>query len=120
VGQSSAETVREIEDIRGRIDSNLRELEDRMPQPAIWAKRLVGIAVGGGIATLALRSVLKKGGGKVKDRLTRDEGSSSGPAAGGGGGGSKLWTAALTAAVVGIGIVQVRQLQRLNRSLATR
>jgi hypothetical protein len=118
VGQSSAETVKEIEDIRGRIDSNMRELEDRMPQPAIWAKRLVGIAVGGGIGALVLRSVLKKGGGKVKDRLKRDEESSAG--AGGGGGGSKLWMAALTAAVVGIGIVQVRQLQRLNRSLATR
>lgn len=114
MGQSSAETVKEIEDIRGRIDSNLRVLEDRMPRPAIWAKRLVGIAVGGGIAALVLRSVVKKGAGKVKGRFKGDEEPAES------GGGSKLWMAGLTAAVVGIGIVQVRQLQRLNRSLVTR
>jgi hypothetical protein len=59
MGQNSAETVREIEDIRGRMDADFRELERRLPQPGIWAKRLVGIVVGGGIGALVLRSVIK-------------------------------------------------------------
>jgi hypothetical protein len=49
MGQSTAETVREIEDTRDRIESSFRELEERMPRPAVWTKRLVGVAVGGGV-----------------------------------------------------------------------
>jgi GNAT superfamily N-acetyltransferase len=49
MGKSSAETVREIEDTRDRLESEIRELEDRLPQPAVWTKRLVGVAVGGGL-----------------------------------------------------------------------
>lgn len=39
MGQSSAETVREIEDVRDRLDGELRELEDRLP-PARTVKRV--------------------------------------------------------------------------------
>ena len=53
MGKSSAETVREIEDTRDRLESEIRELEDRLPQPATWAKRIVGVAVGGGIGGTA-------------------------------------------------------------------
>lgn len=49
MGQSTAETVKEIEDTRDRIESSFRELEERMPRPAVWTKRLVGLAVGGGV-----------------------------------------------------------------------
>ncbi len=35
MGQGSAETVREIETIRNRIESNVRELERRVPQPEL-------------------------------------------------------------------------------------
>jgi hypothetical protein len=49
MGQSTAETVREIEDTRDRIESSFRELEERLPRPAVWTKRLVGVAVGGGV-----------------------------------------------------------------------
>ena len=59
MGQSSAETVREIADIRSRMDSDLSELERRLPRPGIWAKRLVGILVGGGIGALVLRAIFK-------------------------------------------------------------
>jgi hypothetical protein len=59
MGQNSAETVREIEGIRSRMDEDFRELERRLPQPGIWAKRLVGILVGGGIGALVLRSIIK-------------------------------------------------------------
>jgi hypothetical protein len=75
MGQSSAETVREIEGIRSRMDSDFRELERRLPQPGVWAKRLVGILVGGGIGALVLRSLIKAarrrgmGGGPDPDEL---------------------------------------------------
>jgi hypothetical protein len=59
MGQSSAETVREIADIRSRMDSDFSELERRLPQPGLWAKRLVGILVGGGIGALVLRAIIK-------------------------------------------------------------
>jgi hypothetical protein len=60
MGQGSAATVREIEEIRGRIDSNMRELERRVPQPAVWAKRLVGLAVGTTAGLLILRAILRR------------------------------------------------------------
>jgi hypothetical protein len=60
MGQSSAETVREIEDIRGRMDADFRELERRLPQPGVWGKRAVGIIIGGGIGALLLRAVIKR------------------------------------------------------------
>jgi hypothetical protein len=50
MGQSSAETVKEIEDIRGRLEDEIKELEHRLPRPAIWVKKLAGVAVGGGMA----------------------------------------------------------------------
>jgi hypothetical protein len=49
MGTSAAETVKEIEETRDRIEAEIRELEDRLPRPAVWTKRLVGVAVGGGI-----------------------------------------------------------------------
>jgi hypothetical protein len=67
MGQSTAQTVREIEETRDRLDQGLRELEQRMPQPAVWAKRAVGFMVGGGTAaTLAL--VLLRRRKKKKER----------------------------------------------------
>src|SRR5947199_410945 len=43
------------QETRDRLDAELRELEQRMPQPAVWAKRAVGFLVGGGTAaTLGL------------------------------------------------------------------
>ena len=60
MGTSAAETLREIEDIRGRLESDMRELERRVPQPAVWLKRMLGFAVGGGIALILLRWVLKR------------------------------------------------------------
>jgi hypothetical protein len=53
MGQSSAQTVKEIEETRDRLDSQIRVLEDRMPRPALWAKRLAGVAAGGGAAGTA-------------------------------------------------------------------
>jgi hypothetical protein len=60
MGQSSTETVKEIEDIRGRLEDEIRELEDRLPRPARWAKRLVGVAVGGGVAGTTLMMIVRR------------------------------------------------------------
>jgi len=49
MGQSAAETVTEIQRTRERIERNLRTLEERMPEPALWAKRIVGTVIGGGV-----------------------------------------------------------------------
>jgi hypothetical protein len=60
MGQSSAATVKEIEDIRNRIETNVQELERRMPAPAIWAKRAAGVAIGSGVGALLLRQAFKQ------------------------------------------------------------
>jgi hypothetical protein len=60
MGQSSAETVKEIEQIRGRLEDEIRELETRLPAPALWVKRLAGIAVGGGLAGFAFWSAVRR------------------------------------------------------------
>jgi hypothetical protein len=60
MGANAAQTVREIEETRTRLDSELRELERRMPAPARWAKRLVGVAVGGGLSGAAFWFAAKR------------------------------------------------------------
>jgi hypothetical protein len=74
MGQSSTETVKEIEDIRGRLEDEIRELEDRLPRPARWAKRLVGVAVGGGVAGTALMMAVRRlrKRGKPKRKAVRE------------------------------------------------
>jgi hypothetical protein len=49
MGKSAAETVKEIEETRDKIETEIRVLEERLPKPALWGKRLIGVAVGGGI-----------------------------------------------------------------------
>jgi hypothetical protein len=60
MGQGAAQTVREIEETRERLDEELRELERRMPQPAVWAKRAVGFLVGGGTAASVAMFLLRR------------------------------------------------------------
>jgi hypothetical protein len=49
VGNSTASTVTEIEQTRNRLERDMAELAERLPAPAIWLKRLAGVAVGGGV-----------------------------------------------------------------------
>jgi hypothetical protein len=49
MGQSSAETVKEIEQVRAGLDDKVHELQERLPAPAVWTKRLAGAATGGGV-----------------------------------------------------------------------
>lgn len=60
MGQNAAQTVREIEEVRGRLTSDLQELQERLPKPAVWAKRVVGLAVGGGVASAAFWFVVRR------------------------------------------------------------
>lgn len=60
MGESAAQTVREIEDTRERLDAELRELESRMPSAAVWTKRLVGMVVGGGLGATAFLFTIRR------------------------------------------------------------
>jgi hypothetical protein len=73
MGQSSTETVKEIEEIRGRLEDEIKELEDRLPSPARWVKRLAGVAVGGGVAGFVFWKAVGRfrGGRKAKRRVKR-------------------------------------------------
>ncbi len=60
MGASAAQTVKEIEETRARLDSEIRELEQRLPAPATWAKRLMGLAAGGGAGGAVFWFALKR------------------------------------------------------------
>jgi hypothetical protein len=71
MGQDTAETVTEIETTRARLDSELRQLEGRIPAAALWAKRVAGAAVGGGIGAFVLRSVVRRRRKHDRDKRIR-------------------------------------------------
>jgi hypothetical protein len=60
MGQSAAETVREIEDTRDRLEGDLQALQQRLPAPARVAKRAAAIAVGGGVGGTVLLVLFKR------------------------------------------------------------
>ena len=127
MGQSAAATVREIEDIRGRLDADMRELERRLPQPAVWAKRAVGIAVGGGITGIVLLSVLRRRRRKRREakpiEIVRPvvnvvpEDAAERVSAALADGRWKPWVAAGAGAWLAMRLLEIRQLRRLNRRL---
>ena len=57
MGQTSAETVREIEQTRDRLEGELRMLEDRLPSPAALARRAGVVAGGAAVAVAGLVTV---------------------------------------------------------------
>ncbi len=68
MGESATQTVREIEDTRDRLETEFRELEQRMPAPAVWTKRLIGVAVGGGVTGTAFWFVVRRLRGRKKKK----------------------------------------------------
>jgi hypothetical protein len=117
MGQSSAATVREIEDIRDRLDAGVRELERRFPQPAVWARRLVGIGVGVAVGSFVLRRVAKRARGR---RLPARRATRGGPVPAviqvlPEDGRWKQWAAAGAGVWLAVRLLELRQLRRLNR-----
>lgn len=135
MGESSAATVREIEGIRERLETNFQELERRMPAPAIWGKRLIGIAIGGGVSALILRQVLKRTGRSRSPAKKAKRAIESAPAtaviqvvpenvAGKVSkafedGRWKQWAAAGAGVWLAFRLIELRQLRKLNRALIT-
>ena len=133
MGESSAATVKEIEDIRERLETNFQELERRMPAPAIWAKRAAGIAIGGGLGALVLRQVLKRAATSPIQKAKRAVTSSSAPTqaviqvvpeeiAGKvskamDDGRWKQWAAAGAGVWLAFRLLELRQARKLNRAL---
>lgn len=125
MGQSAAETVKEIEEIRGRLTEELSELQERLPAPAVWAKRAVGVAVGGGLAGSAFwflarraRRRRRANGPRVEavvqvlpERWAERLGEAIER------GRWRGWVGAAAGAWLMLRLAEVRQLRRLNRSL---
>ena len=134
MGESSAATVKEIEDIRERLETNFEELERRMPAPAIWAKRAAGIAIGGGVGALVLRQVLKRAA-KSPLKKAKQAVASTAPAptsaviqvvpeeiagklsAAMDDGRWKQWAAAGAGVWLALRLLELRQVRKLNRAL---
>lgn len=120
MGESSAATVKEIEDIRDRLDAGMRELERRFPQPAVWASRLVGIGVGVAVSAFVLRRVARRVRGRrlAARRATRGEPVPTVVQVLPEDGRWKQWAAAGAGVWLAVSLLELRQLRRLNRRLA--
>jgi hypothetical protein len=131
MGKSAAETVREIEETRERLDQDIAELQDRLPAPGVWGKRLLGVAFGGGMAGslfwLGVRKLRKRRkeekvrkqavqavvqvvperwADAMSDAIER--------------GTWKAWAGGLAGLWVLLRLAEVRQLRKMNRVLITR
>lgn len=131
MGESAAQTVREIEDTRGKLETELRELEDRLPEPKAVARRAAVVGGGAVAATAGLvlvRRTLRARRAKraaarartkvvlraLPDRVATPIG-------------EVLEADQWKVVVAGVGVVwfvlrvaELRQLRRLNRVLAVR
>jgi hypothetical protein len=132
MGESAAATVREIEGIRARMETNMRELERRVPEPGLWVKRMAGIAVGGGAATIVTRAVVRRARARREKKRVRalEELAERSPAvfevpddaadrisAAIDDDRWKQWAAVAGAVWLAFRLIELRQLRRLNRSL---
>ena len=128
MGKSAAETVKEIEETRDKIESEIRVLEERLPKPAVWTKRLIGLAVGGGVGgtlfwfwvkrvrkgrkakkqqaapvNAVIQVLPEKRAGKVGDALENGQ--------------VKNIAIGIGAVWLAVRIAELRQLRRMNRAL---
>jgi phage-related tail protein len=72
MGETAAETMREIDATRNRLDGELRQLEGRLPAAAKVAKRAAGALAGVGVLGVVTRFALRRRGKKDGDRRVRD------------------------------------------------
>jgi hypothetical protein len=66
MGAATVETVKQIEETRERLGANIAELEERLPEPAKIAKRVGGIALGGGATGAAFWFVVRRVRGRAR------------------------------------------------------
>jgi hypothetical protein len=128
MGETAAQTVREIEQTRGRLESEIRELEERLPAPAIWAKRLAGIAVGGGASGamfwFVVRRIRRRKEARAKESQPLQAVVQVLPESWGDAfaevmesGRWKQWAGVGAAAWIAFRLAELRQLRRMNRAL---
>jgi hypothetical protein len=127
MGTSAAETVKEIEDTRDRMEAEIRELEVRMPKPAVWTKRLVGVAVGGGVSGtlfwMGVRRIRSRRAEKQKEVVVPaviqliPDGLSTRIGAAFENGQVRTWAAGIGVAWLALRLAELRQLRRMNRAL---
>jgi hypothetical protein len=115
MGQDAATTVREIADIRPRMDTDMRELERRMPEPARM-KRLAGMVAGGGAAALVAVALVRRARDRRRaNRMVEvvpapalrpavDEGE------------WKRWALVAGGVWLAVRLIELRQLRRVNRT----
>ncbi len=72
MGETAAETMKEIDATRNRLDGELRQLEGRLPAAAKLAKRAGAALAGVGVLGMAMRFALRRRGKKEGDRHVRD------------------------------------------------
>ncbi|HXJ64623.1 MAG TPA: DUF3618 domain-containing protein [Actinomycetota bacterium] len=128
MGEDAAATVTEIEQTRDRLEESLTELQDRLPAPAVLAKRAVGIAATGGAATTMTLFVLrrrrkKKAEAKAAEapvnaviQVLPDEWASR-IREGLDDGRWRPWAAGVAGLYVVFRLAELRQLRRMNRTL---
>jgi F0F1-type ATP synthase membrane subunit a len=125
MGQSAAQTVREIEETRERLDAELRELETRLPSAAVWTKRVVGMVVGGGVGATAFLFALRRMRKRKKEKAPETqvqavinvlpEGVAERISDAIEDGRVKQWAAAAAGIWVLLRLAELRQLRRMNR-----
>jgi F0F1-type ATP synthase membrane subunit a len=125
MGQSAAQTVREIEETRERLDAELRELETRLPSAAVWTKRLVGMVVGGGVGATAFLFALRRMRKRKKEKAPETqvqavinvlpEGVAERISDAIEDGRVRQWAAAAAGIWVLLRLAELRQLRRMNR-----
>jgi hypothetical protein len=131
MGKSAAETVREIEETRERLDADIAELHDRLPAPAVWGKRLLGVAFGGGVAgsmfwfgvrRLRRRRNEEKARKQAVQAVVQVVPERWAEAVSGAmeDGRWKAWAGGLAGLWVLLRLAELRQMRRMNRVLVTR
>jgi hypothetical protein len=72
MGETAAETLKEIDATRNRLEGELRQLEGRLPAAAKVAKRAAGAVAGLGALGVAARFALRRRKKKEGDSRVRD------------------------------------------------
>jgi hypothetical protein len=131
MGKSAAETVREIEETRERLDADIAELHDRLPAPAVWGKRLLGVAFGGGVAGSMFWFGVKRLRKRRKEEKARKEAVQAvvqvvperwvqAVSDAVDQGTWKAWAGGLAGAWLLFRLAELRQMRRMNRALVSR